>query len=88
MTTNGQPTVAPPLITMIDDPLLGDLRNNGGPTRTHALLRGSPAIGAGNNVAAYAFDQRGQGYPRETGASASVDIGAFQFDSIFADVFD
>jgi len=33
-------------------------------------------------------DQRGDGYPRTTGANASVDIGAFQFDSIFADGFD
>ena len=29
------------------DPLLGPLANNGGPTLTHALLPGSPAIGAG-----------------------------------------
>ena len=31
------------------DPLLGLLANNGGPTLTHALLPGSPAIDAGNN---------------------------------------
>ncbi len=30
-----------------DDPLLGPLRDNGGPTRTHALGAGSPAIGEG-----------------------------------------
>ena len=30
------------------DPLLGPLRNNGGPTQTMALLPGSPAIDAGN----------------------------------------
>lgn len=30
------------------DPLLGPLQDNGGPTFTHALLPGSPAINAGN----------------------------------------
>ncbi|MDQ3812091.1 MAG: hypothetical protein M3336_17560, partial [Chloroflexota bacterium] len=30
------------------DPKLGPLQNNGGPTPTHALLPGSPAINAGN----------------------------------------
>src|SRR5262249_53764702 len=30
------------------DPLLGPLQNNGGPTFTHALLPGSPAIDAGD----------------------------------------
>src|SRR5262249_56920994 len=30
------------------DPLLGKLQNNGGPTDTSALRRGSPAIDAGN----------------------------------------
>jgi hypothetical protein len=32
------------------DPLLGPLQDNGGPTKTHALLSGSPAIDAGNNA--------------------------------------
>ena len=30
------------------NPLLGPLADNGGPTQTHALLPGSPAIDAGN----------------------------------------
>ncbi len=30
----------------VDDPLLGPLQDNGGPTNTHALLPGSPAINA------------------------------------------
>ena len=30
------------------NPLLGNLTNNGGPTKTHALLLGSPAINAGD----------------------------------------
>jgi hypothetical protein len=32
------------------DPLLGPLADNGGPTRTHALLPGSPGINAGTNI--------------------------------------
>jgi hypothetical protein len=30
------------------DPILGPLQDNGGPTFTHALLTGSPAINAGD----------------------------------------
>src|SRR6202042_1120619 len=43
-------------------PLLGPLRYNGGPTQTHALLSGSPALAKGNDVAGLAFDQRGAEY--------------------------
>ncbi len=55
------------------DPLLGPLQDNGGPTPTHALLPGSPAINAGDNANAPAYDQRGR--PRLPGV---VDIGAFE----------
>jgi hypothetical protein len=43
------------------DPLLGPLRNNGGPTKTHDLLPGSPAIDAGDPAIPDppAADQRG-----------------------------
>jgi hypothetical protein len=59
------------------DPLLGPLQDNGGPTQTHALLAGSPAIDAGNNVYASMWDQRGPGFPRiEHGI---IDIGAFEY---------
>ncbi|MDQ4126608.1 MAG: right-handed parallel beta-helix repeat-containing protein, partial [Actinomycetota bacterium] len=33
-----------------EDPLLGPLQANGGPTKTHALLPGSPAVDAANNT--------------------------------------
>ena len=61
------------------DPVLGPLQDNGGPTFTHALLPGSPAIDAGDdNVLGpphnLATDQRG--FPRKSGAH--VDIGAFE----------
>jgi hypothetical protein len=58
------------------DPLLGPLDDNGGPTLTHALLSGSPAIDAGNNAYATAWDQRGPGYPRIV--NGIIDIGAFE----------
>src|SRR5205085_8312044 len=59
--------------------LIGLLRDNGGPTKTHALLPGTPAINMGNNELAngLATDQRGEGFPRIVGDS--VDIGAFEF---------
>ncbi len=61
------------------DPLLGPLADNGGPTFTHALLAGSPAIDAGSNPAALANDQRGPGFSRVSGAQA--DVGAFERQS-------
>jgi hypothetical protein len=59
------------------DPGLGPLADNGGPTLTHALLPGSPAIDAGNNAYATDFDQRGPGFPRIV--NGIIDIGAFEF---------
>jgi hypothetical protein len=59
------------------DPRLGPLQNNGGATQTMALLRGSPAIDAGDNTGAPMWDQRGPGFPRiEHGI---IDIGAFEY---------
>jgi hypothetical protein len=58
------------------DPLLGPLQDNGGPTQTHALLSGSPAIDAGNNAYATDWDQRGEGFPRIV--NGIIDIGAFE----------
>lgn len=58
------------------NPLLGPLANNGGPTLTHALLTGSPAIDKGSNPLNLTFDQRGAGFPRTLGAQ--TDIGAFE----------
>ena len=60
--------------------LLGPLANNGGPTLTHALLAGSPAINAGNPsfTAPPDFDQRGSGFTRKVGSR--IDIGAFELN--------
>jgi hypothetical protein len=57
------------------DPKLGPLQDNGGPTWTHALLTGSPAIDAGDSAGAPSEDQRG--VPRPQGPR--VDIGAFEY---------
>ena len=63
------------------DPLLGPLANNGGPTFTHALLDGSPAIDSGDDSVLdpphnLFTDQRGPGFPRLQ--RAHVDIGAYE----------
>lgn len=54
------------------DPLLAPLADNGGPTKTRALLPGSPAIDAGDPNAGLT-DQRG--VPRDV----HPDIGAFEY---------
>jgi hypothetical protein len=64
------------------DPKLGPLANNGGRTRTHALLAGSRAIDAGGGAGLPGSDQRGAGFPRVKDGNgdgvATVDIGAFE----------
>jgi hypothetical protein len=64
------------------DAQLGPLQNNGGPTRTHALLPGSPAIDLGTGVGCPTIDQRGAGRP----LGASCDVGAFEFGVLLAAV--
>jgi hypothetical protein len=59
------------------DPMLGPLADNGGPTKTHALLEGSPAIDKGVEVAGITTDQRGVARPQ----GAAPDIGAFEVDT-------
>ncbi|MBW4442205.1 MAG: DUF4347 domain-containing protein [Plectolyngbya sp. WJT66-NPBG17] len=91
--TNGNivGTIAAPI-----NPGLAPLANNGGSTRTHALLSTSAARNAGSNALlpadtsdldndgdtteAIPFDQRGAGNPRILGGQ--VDIGAFELANI------
>ncbi len=59
--------------------ILAPLADNGGPTLTHALVQGSPAVDAGDNnicatVQVNLMDQRGE--PRPLGGTC--DIGAFE----------
>ena len=71
------------------DPLLGMLKDNGGPTPTHALLPGSPAIDGGNpegcldmEPATYlTSDQRGFLRPVDGNRDSTpvCDIGAYEY---------
>ncbi|MDQ4005302.1 MAG: CSLREA domain-containing protein [Actinomycetota bacterium] len=71
-----------PSLTGID-PKLGPLADNGGPTQTHMLLPGSPALDKGsteraaNEVACEPTDQRG--VPRPQGGGC--DVGAYELGS-------
>jgi CSLREA domain-containing protein len=76
------------------DARLGPLSNNGGPTQTHALRGGSPALDAGDNCVtdntcipingfSLNTDQRGTGFARnvdgpDADTTGTVDIGAFE----------
>ncbi len=70
------------------NPLLGVLANNGGPTMTHILLNGSPAIDSGNAAAVAGmsgipqFDQRGTPFSRvvdfDGAGGVRIDIGAVE----------
>jgi hypothetical protein len=78
----------------VSNPGLGLLADNGGPTLTHALLSGSPAIDAGNNAAVTNppfmgppfTDQRGGSFNRiadgDGNSTAIVDIGAYELQGI------
>jgi hypothetical protein len=70
-------------------PLLGSLRNNGGPTATISLQSKSLAIDAGNNVLSLSTDQRLGDFVRASGNAP--DIGAYevqQNDIVFTANFD
>lgn len=74
--TNG--VALPGANNIFDQPaLLEALADNGGPTRTHALNKDSPAIDNGTNPLGLTTDQRGDGFARLLGSA--VDIGAYEF---------
>jgi len=85
-TTGSEITNSTGVGNILDQPaLLGPLADNGGPTLTHALLPGSPAIDAGSDTLAVdadgvplSTDQRGDGFDRSL--FGRVDIGAFESD--------
>ena len=70
------------LVHGIIDPRLGPLMDNGGPTFTHALLPGSPAINMGDAAAVAnsgdvpQFDQRDA--PHSRIVDGRIDMGAFE----------
>jgi hypothetical protein len=83
--------VTVPSGTLTADPELQPLADNGGPTATHAILTGTPAVDTGSNPGDLAYDQRG--CPNARVAGAAADIGAFELqvgliDRVFRDGFD
>ncbi len=93
----GDPATAGGLANGVDGNIVGDglagvldintvldttLADNGGPTLTHALISGSPAVNAGdpNFAPPPDYDQRGEGFARVTGGR--IDIGAYEFGSV------
>ena len=76
LSSDGTCTLAGPGDQNSTNPLLGPLANNGGPTQTHALLAGSPAINAvtHNVCPPPATDQRGVTRPQ----GVACDIGAYE----------
>lgn len=67
----------------IVDPMLDMLADNGGPTETHALMAGSPAIDAGDPSIVFnpaEHDQGGAPFARISGGR--IDMGAFDSQAI------
>ena len=67
------------------DARLSPLAFNGGPTQTHALMTGSPAIDRGANPLSLIFDERGAFFLRTTDGNGDgivvPDMGAFEVQS-------
>ena len=76
------------MVIAASDPKLVPLSNHGGETRTHALLASSPALGLGNNLVGFQYDQRGLNFSRANafGGHQGVRTPAVD-DEIFYDGF-
>lgn len=92
MVMDVDPLITLPGDTLVGDPLLLPLADNGGWTWTHALAAASPVIDQGSNPDDRSSDQRGGDYLREWGGGP--DIGAYELqpepvsDTIFENGFD
>ena len=58
------------------------LQDHGGPTRTIALLPGSPAIDAGSNDTAAGLTTDQRGVPFDRIFTTTVDVGAYELDAL------
>jgi len=71
--------LSPALSDVVEaNPNLGPLQDNGGPTRTQAIVPGSPAYHAVVAASCAPVDQRGVSRPQPS-TSTFCDIGAFEF---------
>lgn len=72
------------VVSLTSDPRLGPLQDNGGPSFTHALLTGSPAIDAGDDSTCTVTDQRGLPRPLDGNLDGVVhcDLGAYEAGSV------
>ena len=72
----------------VDDAVIGPLADNEGPTLTHALLDGSPAIDAGDDDECPNNDQRGSIRPADGDENGTFicDIGAFELFPGYTDL--
>jgi hypothetical protein len=61
---------------IIADPELSSLQDHGGPTLTHGLLIGSPAVDRGKDLASIGITMDQRGFKRPDGDA--FDIGAFE----------
>lgn len=75
---NDQETIftASPSDILNADPMIAYLADYGGPTLTHRLLDGSPAIDAGTDTGTASIDQRGE----NRNFNGTPDIGAYEYD--------
>jgi hypothetical protein len=70
------------------DPMLAPLADNGGPTLTHAILPGSPALDGGAVVTGtpLGFDQRGNPFQRMVDGTGDgvvrIDVGAYESQGV------
>ncbi len=62
------------------NPQIGALANNGGPTKTRALAKTSPAVDSADNAACPSTDQRGVARPQPAGGTC--DRGAYERPAI------
>jgi len=72
----------------VENPHLGPLANNGGSTKTMALLAGSPAVDAGDPGSCLPADQRGVARTDGDGdGTVTCDIGAYEAPAGINEVF-